>query len=164
MSSNDTDLDAEASDRAARLRALRDLEAAKARVERDAERVHAETRQKLVSELLPVLDNVDRAIAAAVSNGDAPAVVDGVRMVRAHFERVLRGYGLARFDAIGTTFDALVHEAVYMTPVDEPDRDLLVIEQLVPGYLFADRLMRAAKVVVGRYGGPVTSLRDERDR
>lgn len=164
MSSNDIDLDAEVADRAARLRVLRELEAAKARVERDAERVHAEIRQKLVSELLPVLDNVDRAIAVAVSNGDAPAVVDGVRMVRAHFERVLRGYGLARFEAIGTTFDPRVHEAVYITPVDEPERDLLVIEQLVPGYLLSDRLMRAAKVVVGRYGSPVTPLRDERDR
>ncbi len=147
------DTDDEASHRAFRVRALRDLVAAKARVERDARSVHEETRRNLVRQLLPVLDNFDRAIAAASRNGDAPAVLEGVRMLREQLEGVLRGYGLARFDAVGATFDPSVHEAVFMTAVDAPSRDQVVTDQLEAGYMFGDRLLRAAKVVVGRYSG-----------
>lgn len=138
-------------DRATMVRALRDLEAAKARVERGATQVHDETRSKLVSELLPILDNFDRAIAAAEWNGDAPAVVEGVRMIRGQFEHVLIGYGLARFDAVGNTFDPAVHDATNVIVVDDPTRDRVVVDQVEPGYMFGDRLLRAAKVVIGRY-------------
>jgi len=78
-------------ERQALRRASVELEAARARVERDAERIHDETRTRLVAELLPVLDNLDRAIAAG----------DGVRLVREQLAGVLRGYGLERFDAAG---------------------------------------------------------------
>jgi molecular chaperone GrpE len=145
------DEDTRVSDRSAMLRALRDLEAAKARVERDARNVYDETRSMLVSELLPVLDNFDRAIAAAEWNGDAPAVVEGARMIRGQLENVLHGYGLARFEAVGTTFDPVVHDAANVILVDDPSQDRLVVDQIEPGYRFGDRLLRAAKVVVGRY-------------
>lgn len=145
------DLDALVPDRSTMTRALRDLEAAKARVERDARTVYDETRSMLVSELLPVLDNFDRAIAAAEWNGDAEAVLDGVRMIRGQLENVLRGYGLARFDAVGAAFDPAVHDATNVIVVDDPNRDRLVVDQIEPGYTFGDRLLRAAKVVVGRY-------------
>ena len=104
-----------------------------------------------MAELLPVLDNFDRAIAAAESNGDAPAVVDGVRMVRRQLENARSGYGLVRFGAVGAAFDPSVHEATNMMAVADPDQDRLVAGQIEPGYMFGDRLLRAAKVIVGRY-------------
>jgi molecular chaperone GrpE len=137
-------------DRARLAGALQSLEAAKARVERDASSVREETRSKLVAELLPVLDNFDRAIAAAESNGDAPATVDGVRMVRRQLENVLVGYGLVRFDTVGAIFDPSMHDAIRMTAVADPDQDRRVVDQLEPGYRFGGRLLRAAKVIVGR--------------
>jgi molecular chaperone GrpE len=140
-----------AEDRARLARALQDLEAAKARVERDAGIVHNETRSKLVRELLPVLDNFDRAIAVAESSGDAPAVVEGMRLVHRQLERVLQGFGLERFDAVGAAFDPVVHEAMSMIPVDDAKQDRVVIAQTEPGYMFDDRLLRAAKVVVGKH-------------
>jgi molecular chaperone GrpE len=140
-----------AHDHARLARALQDLEAAKVRVERDARIVHDETRSKLVSELLPVLDNFDRAIEVAESNGDAPSVVQGMRLVHRQLERVLHGYGLARFDAVGTAFDPLIHEAMNMIVVDDPDQHRVVVAQNEPGYMFGDRLLRAAKVVVGKH-------------
>ncbi len=137
-------------DRAAMTRALRELESAKARIERDARRVHEETRSKLVAELLPVLDNLDRTLfAAATHRGDA-ALVDGVRLVRAQLEHVLRGYGVERVDAVGTRFDPAIHEAVQMTLVRDPARHGIVLDQVEAGYRFGDRLLRPAKVVVGR--------------
>ena len=135
-------------DRATMTRALRELEAAQARVERDAQRVQDETKQKLVAELLPVLDNLDRTLRAG-AHGD-PALVQGVRLVRSQLEGVLRGYGVERIDATGQRFDPKLHEAISVAPVYEPAHHGLVLEQVEPGYRFGDRLLRPAKVVVGR--------------
>jgi molecular chaperone GrpE len=145
-----TDPTTDEPDRATMTRALRELEAAQARVERDARRVHDETRSKLVAELLPVLDNLDRTIRAATDHGDASAVVDGVRLVRAQLEGVLRGYGIERIDAIGVPFDPSVHDAIQVAPVRDPRHHAIVLDQAEPGYRLGDRLLRPAKVVVGR--------------
>jgi molecular chaperone GrpE (heat shock protein) len=137
-------------DRATMTRALRELEAARARVERDAQRVHDETRSKLVVELLPVLDNLDRTIQAAIDRGSASTLVDGVRLVRAQLESVLRGYGVERIDAVGARFDPSVHDAIHVARVQDPAHHAIVLDQTEAGYRFGDRLLRPAKVVVGR--------------
>lgn len=138
-------------DRATMVQALRDLEAAKGRVERDAKRVTEETREQLVSRLLPIVDDLERTIRAAVASGDAPAVVEGVRLVRAQLEAVLRSYGAERVDARDQVFDPARHDAVSVVAVADPRGHGRVLEQLEPGYQFGDRLLRPAKVVVGRY-------------
>jgi molecular chaperone GrpE (heat shock protein) len=133
-------------DRRAVRDALADLQAARTRVERDAARVLEDTRTKLVVELLPVLDNLDRSIAA----GGDPAVIAGVEQVRAQLAGVLRGYGLERFDAIGQRFDPRQHDALGVAPVSDPARDGTVVEQWEPGYRAGAKLLRPARVVVGR--------------
>lgn len=137
-------------DRASMTKALRDLEAAKARVERDAQRAADELRGKLVLDLLPVLDNLDRTIAAAVAHGDAPAVVDGVRLIRSQMEQLLVRYGVERIDSKHQPFDPNMHEALSVVPVSHPSAHGVVVDQIEPGYRFGDRLLRPAKVVVGR--------------
>jgi molecular chaperone GrpE len=129
---------------------LRELENAKARVERDARAVEDETRRRLVAEVLPVLDNLDRTIDAAMNEGDSPALVDGVRLVREQLESVLRGYGVVRVSALAQRFDPSWQEAVALGPVDDPELDDIVIEQMQPAYRYGGTLMRPAKVVVGR--------------
>ena len=142
-------LEAPEPDRATMTRALRELEAAQARVERDAQRVQDETRQKLVAQLLPVMDNLDRTIFAAAKSD--PALTQGVRLVRSQLEGVLRGYGVERIAATrGDRFDPQLHEAISVVPVYEPAHHGLILEQAEPGYRFGDRLLRPAKVVVGR--------------
>jgi molecular chaperone GrpE len=138
-------------DRASLSRALRDLEAAKARVERDARAAAQELREKLVLELVPVLDNLDRTIRAAEQSGDAPSVVDGVRMVRDQFLTVLAGIGVERVEAKHRRFDPRMHDAVSVVSVNQPNYHDVVVDQLEPGYRFDTRLLRPAKVVVGRY-------------
>jgi molecular chaperone GrpE (heat shock protein) len=124
--------------------ATSELQAARARVERDAARALEEMRGQLIAELLPVLDNFDRSISAGAA-GD-----DGVRLVRDQLEGVLRGYGLERFDAVGAPFDPRAHDAIAVTDVDDHRRDGVVVEQWEPGYRFGDRMLRPARVVVGR--------------
>lgn len=137
-------------DRARLTRALRDLEGARARVERDALRTNAETRSKLVAELLPVLDGLDRTLRTTHNARTASALVDGVRLVRAQLEAVLRGYGVVRIDAANTAFDPAIHEAVSTIPVSNAAQHGMVLDEIDPGYSFGDRLLRPAKVVVGR--------------
>src|ERR1051326_1761441 len=103
-------------DRDSLRRALRDLEAAEARVQKNAERVYDEARAKLVTDLLPVLDDLDRTLDAADPDGD-PAFIEGVRMVRSQLERVLVGYGVERVAAIGRRFDPAIHDAISTVPV-----------------------------------------------
>jgi molecular chaperone GrpE (heat shock protein) len=131
-------------------RALRDLEAAKARVERDAARSAQELREKLVVELLPILDNLDRTVRAAEQSGEAPTVVEGVRMVRSQFLATLSRLGVERLDTRHQPFNPALHEAVGTVPVTHPAAHNVVVDQVEPGYRYGDRLLRPAKVVVGR--------------
>jgi molecular chaperone GrpE len=135
-------------DKAALRQAMADLEATQARVARDAERVETETRGKLVADFLPVLDNLDRTLLAPASGGDS-TLVEGVRMVRDQFEQVLFRYGVERVQAVGHPFDPAHHEAIAMEDV-EPARKGRVIRQVTSGYLFGGKILRPAKVIVGR--------------
>jgi molecular chaperone GrpE (heat shock protein) len=132
-------------------RAYAELEAAKGRVERDAAKVVADTRHQLITELLPVLDNLDRTLAAGPP-GDP--MVQGVTQVKSQLESVLRGYGLERFDAAGQRFDPRLHDAVTMTEVAEPERNGLVVTQFEAGYRAGAKVLRPAKVAVGKYHAP----------
>jgi molecular chaperone GrpE len=141
-------------DRQAALRALRNLEATEARLERNARRDAEEARGKLVQELLPVLDNLDRTIAAAHAGRSDPAMLEGVHMVRKQLEGVLRGYGVERIEAVGQRFDPALHEAIGMISVSDPEHHGVVVHQTEPGYQFGGRLLRAAKVSVGKLVAP----------
>jgi molecular chaperone GrpE len=141
-------------ERSAARRALRSLEATEARLERNARREAEDTRGKLVQELLPVLDNLDRTIRAAQTSRSDPALLEGVGMVRQQLEGVLRGYGVERIEALGQRFDPAVHEAIGMIAVDDPQRHGAVVHQAEPGYRMAGRLLRPARVSVGKLVAP----------
>ena len=142
----------EAADRQAALRALRNLEATEARLQRSAQRDAEHARGKLVQDLLPVLDNLDRTIRAAHANRGHTdtAMLEGIRLVRHQLEGVLRGYGVERLDAIDQPFDPSLHEAIGVTPVADPRHHGVVVQQAEPGYRFAGKLLRPAKVNVGK--------------
>lgn len=131
------------------LRALQELEASEARVRRNAERVYDDTRRDLIIELLPVLDNLDRTLDAAITRPHTDPLIQGVRMVHAQLEQVLRHYGVERIDATGKRFDPAIHEALAAVPVTDPALVGMVMHQAEAGYRFRSRMLRAAKVTVG---------------
>jgi len=145
---------ANASDTERMRRALRDLEAAKARVERDAQRAADELREKLVEQLLPVLDDLDRTVRAAELAAESEAMLQGVRQVRSQFANVLAKFGVTRIEAKHHRFDPRIHEAVSIVPLHQPAPHDLVVDEVLAGYRFGDRLLRPTKVVVGRYMPP----------
>lgn len=129
-------------ERASLREATAQLDAARARVERDAAKVLDETRGKLVEQLLPVLDSLDRSITVGGDTGNA--------QIRAQLEGVLKSFGLERFDAaIGAPFDPREQEAIAVAEVDAA-RAGTVTAQWQAGYRHAGKLLRAARVQVGR--------------
>jgi molecular chaperone GrpE len=139
-----------ADERAAALRALRNLEATKERLERSAKQDAEDARGNLVLELVPVVDNLDRMVRAAQADSHDPALLAGVMMVRAQLESVLHRFGASRVESLHQRFDPSCHEAIAVVPVADAKLHGVVLAQAEPGYALAGRLLRPAKVSVGR--------------
>jgi len=127
--------------------ALDEQEHARHRVEREARREIARSRKQVILELLPVLDDLDRALAAADRSNDAGALRRGVELVRAGFLDRLRGLGVERDVPTGQPFDPARHEAVSIVPGRVNGS---VCETVSPGYLLEDEVLRPARVVVSQ--------------
>jgi molecular chaperone GrpE len=151
------DAGVEAEDVVARLQAERDeyLELAqrvqadfenyRKRALRDQERLVAHAHERLVHELLPILDDLERTLDAAERHEEA-ALVEGVRLVERSLRRLLEKEGLAEIATDGA-FDPHVHEAVLVQAREGADSGT-VVEVLQAGYRLGDRVVRPARVIV----------------
>ena len=101
----------------------------------------------LLRDLLPVLDNVERAIQATEQNADANALLDGFKMVQQQIENVLKGHDCQQIEALHQPFNPHVHHAVMQQPSDEyPANTVLMVTQ--NGYQLHDRVVRPSQVIV----------------
>jgi len=135
------------------LRAAADLENYKKRAQREKEELQKFGNERLLKDLLPVLDNLDRALAAAPA-GDP--LVAGVTMVRSAFEQVLSRYGVKAFSALGEPFDPSKHEALLQVPSADQAPGTVVVEH-ARGFTLNDRLVRPAMVGVSVAPSDATS-------
>jgi len=105
--------------------------------------------EMLLKDLLPVIDNLERAIAHAVRGENGKPLVEGVEMVLKGFLDALSKFGVRQIVAVGQPFDPSQHEAIaqVVSDVHEPN---VVVEELHKGYMFRDRLLRAALVSVAK--------------
>jgi molecular chaperone GrpE len=115
------------------------------RTAREQESMAARASEALVKELLPVLDDLERALVAAERHEEAK-LEDGVRLVHRALAEVLARAGIAEIETDGA-FDPHVHEALLAQPVDGAEPGV-VVEVLQKGYLLGDRVLRPARVVV----------------
>jgi molecular chaperone GrpE len=122
-----------------------DFENYRKRAIRDQERLVAHAHERLVKELLPVLDDLERALEAAERHEEA-ALVDGVKLVQGALRKALEKEGLAEIATEGA-FDPHVHEAVLTQPGNGKDSGS-VLEVLQRGYRLGDKVVRPAKVIV----------------
>ncbi|MEM6960274.1 MAG: nucleotide exchange factor GrpE [Myxococcota bacterium] len=131
------------------LRAAADLENYRRRAKKDLEEAFKRAREDVVREILPLFDNLERALGAAENATDVEAILDGVRMVLKQFEDVGGRIGLERVVTSQCRFDPNCHDAVQQVESAEHEPGTIVSE-LVPGYHFGGRLLRAAMVVVSK--------------
>lgn len=126
-------------------RALADLDNLRKRFARESELQRARERAEVAAAWLPVVDNLELALAHAA--GDPRTIVEGVRAVRDQALAVLAGLGFPRRDDVGAAFDPALHEAVAAAPA--PDvRPGTVIQVVRPAYGEEERQLRPAAVVV----------------
>jgi molecular chaperone GrpE len=124
-----------------------DFENYQKRNSRDLATERRYAQMPLAADLLPALDNLERAIAAAEQTGDSGALVKGVALVQSQLLDVLRRHGVTRIDAQGKAFDPHLHQAVMQQPsADDPPQTVLQV--LEPGYMLHERVLRPARVVV----------------
>jgi molecular chaperone GrpE len=138
---------AEAQDRFLRSQAEIDNTRKRMRREMDEERRYAELR--LLEDLLPVIDNINRAIEAAEKNADAASLLSGIKMVSQQLHDVLDRHHLKPIKASGEPFDPAVHQAILQQPSDEHPENTVVHVGL-PGYTLHERVVRPAQVVVSK--------------
>jgi molecular chaperone GrpE len=119
------------------------------RVQRDSEELRLRAAEAVVESLLPVLDNMGRALDAAARHEEGQLIA-GLELVAGQLRGILEGQGLAEVEVeVGTPFDPNVHEAVVTQPSDEYEEGT-VLQVLERGYLLHGRLLRPARVIVAR--------------
>ncbi|MBF0284714.1 MAG: nucleotide exchange factor GrpE [Magnetococcales bacterium] len=140
------------------LRALADLENVRRRTARESEQNRKYALEGFAKDLLPVADNLERALQAIRQQPEEPseparkalsALVDGVEMIRAELNKAFQKHGVVRIEALNAPFDPHLHQAV----MEVPSPDALpgsVVMELQAGYLLNDRLLRPAMVGVAK--------------
>jgi molecular chaperone GrpE len=132
-------------------RVAADFENYRKRAARDQEGLVARAHERLVKELLPVLDDLERALEAAAKDqeaggvGHAPPLLAGFRLVHRELSEALAKEGLVEIETNGR-FDPHMHEALLTQPSQEDDGEIL--EVLQKGYRLGDRVLRPARVVI----------------
>jgi molecular chaperone GrpE len=127
----------------------RETDELRQRLARNADDRVAREKAAFISSLLPVIDNLQRAVEAAESGGSQEALLDGLRGTISGFENVLTQVGAEPIEALAQAFDPELHEAVDTAEV-EPELDGQVIAQYGRGYRLGNQLLRPARVQVGR--------------
>ena len=121
------------------------------RLARDVERRVELNFGELVSELLETVDDLDLGLSHVQGVPEAEPLAQGVAMARDRFLSVLERHGITKLDPAATAFDPSEAEAMRVDAVDSPEADGVVTETLKSGYRMGDRVLRAARVAVGRY-------------
>jgi molecular chaperone GrpE (heat shock protein) len=126
------------------------LEETRARLARDAEKELGLARGEMALRFLEVRDNLTRSLAAAAGGARPDALLAGLQLVVAQFDAALGALGLERIEAAGAPFDPALHEAVTLVADRDPARAGTVVAEIQAGYRLAGRVVRPARVAVGR--------------
>ena len=129
------------------LRAMAEMENIKRRAARDVEHAHKFAVEKLIGELFPVIDSLEKAVETAGATEGAEAIAEGVELSLKLFVDTLAKSGVEQIDPLGEPFDPQVHEAMTMVPNPDAEPNS-VMDVMQKGYVLNGRLVRAAKVIV----------------
>jgi molecular chaperone GrpE len=121
------------------------------RVERERAEFVKSAEEGLVRDLLPVLDNFERALNHSEGT-DASILNEGIRLINKELLEILKKRGLVRLHAVGVSFDPQIHEAVMQQESTEYEEGI-VIKEVQPGYEFGGRLLRPAQVIISKGKG-----------
>lgn len=127
-----------------------EFEESRLRLRREVSRDIERGRRDILSEMLDIGDNLDRAIESARQGASVEALLQGVEMVRRQFMSKLEGLGVSRIEVDGQPFDPTIHEAITTVPARSPEQDGLVVGVIRAGYRIGDDVLRPAGVAVAK--------------
>ncbi len=130
------------------LRVLAEFDNFRKRSRREYESLLEYASEKVLSALLPVLDDFDRTLTAMEKTDNLSSIKDGINMVTNKLHRTLEKEGLNLIDCKDADFDSALHEAIHSIEVDAEKKGK-VLEQVEKGYRLKDKVIRYAKVIVG---------------
>jgi molecular chaperone GrpE len=142
------------------LRTLADSENARKRVRQQSEESVRIQREAILRDLLPIIDNLERALVAARNGTDPKTIVDGVEMTVRALIDFLRAQGVTPLQAVGQAFDPNRHEAVDHV-ASEAHPPNTVVDEFHRGYLIGERVLRPARVSVAKGNKTDTGKRNE---
>lgn len=135
------------------LRLAAELENIKKRQEREIADLRQFANENLLKELLPIVDNLERALEHGRQSEAPEALMEGLELVNQDFLKVLSRFGVTPLDSLGERFNPAFHHAVMEEEAPEVE-DQTVLKELQRGYLLQNRLLRPAMVVVSRNASP----------
>ena len=118
------------------------------RAAKERQEIRQRSKEEVITAILPVLDNLDRALGA--SSEDPQGIVKGVEMVQRQFVNVLEGLGVSVIKTEGERFDPSLHDASGTEEVEDPELDGKIITERLKGYMTKDRVIRPSQVTVGK--------------
>ena len=128
------------------LRERADLENYRKRVGREKEELLNYGNKSLLEEILPIIDNLERALAHSSEN-EQGSIVEGVRMTHAMLLTALKKFNVTPLESVGAPFDSAYHQAMAQVPTDQYEPNT-VVEEYQKGYMLKERLLRPAMVTV----------------
>ncbi|WP_409348082.1 nucleotide exchange factor GrpE [Paenibacillus gyeongsangnamensis] len=129
------------------LRAQADFDNFRRRTLKEKEEFAKYASQKLIEQLLPVVDNFERALATSKETKDYDALAKGVEMIFRQLDGVLSNEGLQRMEAVGTPFNPEFHQAIMQVESEEHEEGI-VVEEVQKGYMLKEKVLRPAMVKV----------------
>jgi len=129
------------------LRTQAELQNYRKRVQKEAEELRQYQALPVARDLLPALDNLHRALAAAESSGSVKDLVNGVRLVAKQIEAALGRHDVVSFNSTGKPFDPNLHQAIQQVQTDEHP-PMTVVQEVERGFTLKDRVVRPATVIV----------------
>jgi molecular chaperone GrpE len=129
------------------LRVAAELQNYKRRVQQEKEQLRQYANEALVTELIPIIDNFERALEVPVDSAGAECLRAGIRMVHEQLQRVLAGHGVEVIESLGADFDPHRHEAIEREETTDLPPDVITAE-LAKGYALNGRVIRPARVRV----------------
>lgn len=131
------------------LRLAAEFDNTKKRLERDREISLKYAEENILKDLLPGIDNIERAMDQGQEANSIEGLLEGVELTRDGLLATLEKYGVKAIDSIGQPFDPNIHEALAMEQTDAMEPNM-VLREFQKGYFYKDRLLRPAKVIVSK--------------
>lgn len=129
------------------LRTQADFDNFRRRTQKEKEELAKYASSKLITELLPVIDNFERAMAASTVDPESDSLVKGVNMIFRQLEGVLNAEGLQPMNSVGQHFNPEFHQAIMQVESEEHEEGV-VVEEIQKGYMLKDKVLRPAMVKV----------------